>query len=98
MWPVAGGQGFDLPERPAKVFALAFVGPQLLAAGGSDNLIRIWDLGTRQEIGQLSGHQGSIAALVCDGSTLVSGSYDTTIRLWSVKERVANKAGRRGPK
>jgi len=81
--------GFDLPPRPAKVFSLAFVGPNRLAAGGSDNLIRLWDLTTKSEIGHLSEHKGSVAALACDGNTLVSGSYDTTIRIWKVKGRIA---------
>jgi WD40 repeat protein len=44
-------QGFDLPTRPTKVFALAFVGPDQLAAGGSDNTIRLWDLATISSIG-----------------------------------------------
>lgn len=83
------GQGFDLPRRPAKVLSLAFYEPDRLAAGGSDNLIRLWDLTTKSEIGQLSEHKGSVATLSCDGNTLVSGSFDTTIRIWDVKGRIA---------
>lgn len=83
------GHGFDLPQRPAKVFSLAFYGPNRLAAGGSDNLIRLWDLATKSEIGQLAEHKGSVATLSCDGNTLVSGSFDTTIRIWDVNGRIA---------
>jgi len=87
------GQGADLPQRPAKVFSLAFYGANHLAAGGSDNLIRLWDLSTGTEIGQLAEHKGSVATLSCDGNTLVSGSFDTTIRIWDIKGRIAAVPG-----
>ena len=74
-----------LPRRGAKVFSLAFVGPGKLAVGGSDNLIRLWDLATLAEIDQLAGHTGSIAALAYRDGRLVSGSYDTTVRVWTVQ-------------
>ena len=35
-----------LPARPGRVMSLAFCGPTTLAAGGSDNIIRIWNLAT----------------------------------------------------
>jgi division protein 1 len=71
------------------VFALTFVGPHYLAAGGSDNLIRLWDLSSATEVGRLSGHQGSVATLDCDEDLLVSGGYDTMVRIWTIKDRVA---------
>ena len=71
------------------VIALAFVGPQLLAAGGSDNMIRLWDLASRSEVGVLTGHEGSVASLTSDGDVLVSGSFDATIRVWTIEQRVA---------
>jgi WD40 repeat protein len=69
---------------------LAFFGPNELAAGGSDNLIRLWDLSTGQEVGQLAGHQGSVMSLDSNGQILVSGSYDTVVRIWTIKDRVAS--------
>lgn len=81
--------GYSLPERPAKVLSLVFYGPQQLAAAGSDNIIRLWDVATQTEIGQLRGHTGSVAALGCQGKVLVSAGYDTTVRVWEVGDQVA---------
>lgn len=86
---LGSGAGFHLPLRPAKVLALAWLGPQQLAAAGSDNLIRLWDVTTRQEIGCLRGHTGSVAALDCRGTVLVSAAYDTTVRVWEIRDRIA---------
>ena len=57
-----------------------------LATGGSDNVIRVWDIQSRTVIKELKGHTGSVAALACNraGTTLVSGSYDTTLRIWDL--------------
>lgn len=87
--PAAGGQGSSLPARPAKVLSIAFYGPHHLAAAGSDNLIRLWDVQTQTEIGILRGHTGSVAALECQGKVLVSAGYDTTVRIWDVGDQVA---------
>ena len=61
---------------------MTLFGPGRLAAAGSDNRIHLWDLDGRREIGQLSGHSGSIAALASQAGLLISGGYDTTIRIW----------------
>jgi WD40 repeat protein len=68
------------------VYALVFVDNRRLAAGGTDNRIQIWDLEGRQATSQLVGHTGTVAALACDrsGAILVSGSYDTTLRIWKL--------------
>jgi len=91
--PVAGGAGYKLPPRPAKVLSLAFYGPQHLATAGSDNQIRLWDVTTREEVGTLRGHTGSVAALECKGKVLVSAGYDTTVRIWDVGDQVAGGVG-----
>lgn len=80
---------FALPKRPAKVLAICFYGPQHLATAGSDNQIRLWDVGRREEIGILSGHTGSVAAVDYGANTLVSAGFDTTLRIWNVSETVA---------
>ena len=83
----------DLPERPGEVLALCFCGPDLLASAGSGNVIHIWDVATRQEQCRLVGHTGSITTLVFhrDAAQLISGSYDTTVRLWDVKKLERDK-------
>ena len=84
-----GAAGYRLPIRPVKVMALSFFGPHHLAAAGSDNLIRLWNVAEQNEIGILTGHTGTIAALDCQGKTLVSAGYDTAVRLWTITENLA---------
>jgi WD40 repeat protein len=73
-----------LPAEPAKILSLCYCGPNLLAAGCTDNDIRIWDLNAQKIENQLTGHTGSVGALRYDTETgeLISGSYDTTARVW----------------
>jgi len=82
----AGVEAWVLQSHPAKVFTLAEYTPGRIASGGSDNDIRLWDLGTRRLLGQLQGHTGSVASLAIDRGRLVSGSFDTTVRIWSREE------------
>jgi len=94
VWNAQNGEKIaDLPCRSAKVLALAFCGDRLLATGGSDNLIRVWNLDTSSEQYQLYGHTGTVAALACDAETgtLVSGSFDTTIRVWKLTDQDEEK-------
>ncbi len=77
-----GNSEFTLPPAAAKVMAVEFLGAQRLAVGGSDNLIRIWDLESRQEVDRLTGHTGSVMALAFRGGTLVSAGFDATVRVW----------------
>jgi WD40 repeat protein len=84
-----GAEDYRLPIRPAKYMALAFYGPHHLAAAGSDNLVRLWDVAQQIEIGILAGHTGTIAALDCSGKVLASAGYDTTVRIWTITENLA---------
>lgn len=80
-----GDELFAMSAQPAKVLALVAYAPQRLATAGSDNEIHLWDLATRRATAKLSGHTGSVAALDCEGEILVSGSFDTTVRIWQIK-------------
>jgi WD40 repeat protein len=98
VFDVATGQSLmTLSTRPAKVYSLVFLDSQHLATGGTDNHVTVWDLDSKMLDSQLVGHSGTIAALACDatGRILVSGSYDTTIRIWNLAERQASTAWRR---
>ncbi len=87
-----------LAARPAKVYSLVFLDSQHLATGGTDNCVTIWDLDSKDAVSHLVGHGGTVAALACDatGRTLVSGSYDTTLRVWNLAEPQAPATARRG--
>jgi WD40 repeat protein len=78
-----------LPRVTAKIFAIVFIDKNLLATAGSDDLIRIWDINTRQEVTRLDGHLGTIVAMDYQNGVLVSGSYDTTIRVWDQRDATA---------
>ena len=81
-------QSYTLPPQPAKILAMVKCGPQDLATAGSDNIIRLWDLSARSELGQLTGHVGSVSALAYQDGILVSGGFDTFLRIWQVPNQV----------
>lgn len=77
--------------KHAQVAVIAF-SPQegVVATGGSDRSIRLWDLETRRQLGVLWGHRGLVQALAFspDGKLLASGGEDKTVHVWDVERRV----------
>ncbi|MDQ5843837.1 MAG: caspase family protein, partial [Acidobacteriota bacterium] len=59
---------------------------KLIAAGGRDDAIKIWDAGTGRELFTLTGHRKSIwdLAFSPDNKLLASASQDAGIKIWSV--------------
>lgn len=57
-----------------------------IVSAGGDGLIKLWNADTRRWITNLTGHKGSVMALVADASTraLYSGATDGTIRTWDL--------------
>jgi WD40 repeat protein len=60
---------------------------QMMASGGFDALIRLWDVQTGQCLQVLQGHTEAVFAISFspDGQILASGSHDETIKLWDVE-------------
>ena len=58
----------------------------LLATGGADGSVRVWDPATGQAISDLRGHTGSVRwgawGVAGDRPVLATGGVDRTVRLW----------------
>ena len=76
----------DAPtENPANATSIVF-SPDgaILVSGSYDATIRLWDIGTGEQLEILEGHTYSITGVAVspDGTTIASGSFDGTVLLW----------------
>jgi periodic tryptophan protein 2 len=63
---------------------------EVLCAGSLESdSIHIWEVQTGNLLDQMAGHEGPISSLAFapDASILISGSWDNTVRLWSIFAR-----------
>ncbi len=79
----------SLPRHASKLYATALLDRNLIATAGSDNLIHIWQLSDLKKLGSLRGHTGTVTSLDYSGNQLVSGSYDTHVRIWSTEQHTS---------
>lgn len=75
----------DTPGYAAMAFALSPDG-SLLAVGGDDGALHVWDVAAGEEIIALVGHTGGITATVfsADGARLASAGTDGVIQVWGI--------------
>jgi hypothetical protein len=83
----------NLREQPAQLLghtglvrALAYdPGSGLLASGGADRTVRLWDVASRGQTHVLEGHRNVVTALAFtrNGKRLASGAADGSIKIWS---------------
>lgn len=81
---------FTAPKRLS--FSSLAVDPagEVVAAGSLDDFdVHIWSVQTGQLLDQLAGHEGPVSSLAFapNGGALVSGSWDRTVRIWSIFQR-----------
>ncbi len=72
--------------RPILATELATGSGQLLASGGHDCIVKIWNVDTGECLQTLQGHTEAAWSLSWrgDGQMLASGGFDSTIRLWDI--------------
>ncbi len=75
--------GLDQSQYPFTAALQCF--DAALASGGSDGIVRLWDLRTGEVVRQLLGHTGPITSLQFDDTCLVTGSADSTVRIWDLR-------------
>ena len=67
---------------------------RFLFVGGFDEIIRIYDLKKRKEMGELEGknkfsqhiylgHTGTISSMICHNNYIFTGSEDGTVKAWN---------------
>ena len=101
-FPVLNGKQLDAQAHPLNdpgsifLWSIAFSSSgDLLASGGSDYLVTLWEPPNGEILAELSGHTGGVSCVAFnpDGSLLVSGGLDASLRLWSVGTAESTPAG-----
>ncbi len=92
VWDVDGvaktSKRFGNEEKQTTCLAFSKNGT-MLATGGADKIIYLWDPASGKELGRLIGHEKEVYRLAFspDGRKLVSVSPDASLRLWDMTER-----------
>jgi len=92
LWDLAGGgktmeidvSGEDITEK-GSVYALS-VNHSILASGGPESIVRLWDPNTGKRITKFVGHTDNIRAILVNesGDMVLTASSDQTVKVWSV--------------
>lgn len=92
LWDLNGaGQKLEIAvgedENTAKgsVYALAAT-PSIIASGGPESIVRIWDSRTGKRVTKFVGHTDNVRDVLItqDGDTIVTASSDQTVKVWSM--------------
>ncbi|KAI5864152.1 WD40 repeat-like protein [Durotheca rogersii] len=77
-------RGEDVSEK-ASVYAMS-VGRNILASGGPESIVRLWDPKSGKRITKFVGHTDNIRAILMNeaGDTVMTASSDQTVKVWSV--------------
>lgn len=98
LWDVNGGGeqsvidvGDDGENPKGSVYALGVGGHggSVLASGGPESVVRVWDPRSGERITKFVGHTDNIRSILVsdNGEFILSASSDTTVKLWSLAER-----------
>jgi len=92
-WDLIRYRNFRTFTAPTRLsFSSLAVDPsgEVVCASSLDSFdIHIWSVQTGQLLDRLAGHEGPISSLAFapDGGVVVSGSWDHTVRIWSIFDR-----------
>ncbi|RKF56684.1 Periodic tryptophan protein 2-like protein [Golovinomyces cichoracearum] len=92
-WDLVRYRNFRTFTAPTRLsFSCLAVDPsgELVCAGSIDSFeIHIWSVQTGQLLDRLAGHEGPVSCLsfAPNGGLVVSGSWDHTVRVWSIFSR-----------
>jgi WD40 repeat protein len=87
LWNVTGSPPKPCWTRHDDAASLAFApGGKVVASGGVDGTIRLWDTATGQSQRGLRGHAAPVLAVACspDGATLASADFRGTVNFWDL--------------
>lgn len=72
-------------REKGSVYALAAT-ENMIASGGPESTVRVWDSRTGKRITKLVGHTDNIRDVLVsrDGSTILTASSDRTVKVWSI--------------
>eukprot|EP00891_Asterochloris_glomerata_P008102 jgi/Astpho2/8102/fgenesh1_pg.00120_%23_63_t len=85
LWDVEGCATMSIPYKGGAVqTVLVDCANQLLLAAMLDRVIRVYDLGSPQPLMKYEGHTDAVSSIgyLPDKGLYVSGSWDSTLRLW----------------
>ncbi|KAL8809310.1 MAG: hypothetical protein Q9200_003527 [Gallowayella weberi] len=77
--------GDDESNAKGSVYALSVRG-SMMASGGPESIVRLWDARTGNRITKLVGHTDNIRAILInqESDTVMTASSDQTVKVWSV--------------
>jgi WD40 repeat protein len=85
---VATGQMIARLPVSGAVLSVAFNSDgSMLVSGGTDRVVRLWNVATGKQSGELAGHRGAVYTVAFNpaGTEVASGSADRTVQLWNVR-------------
>uniref|UniRef100_A0A1A7X877 Sterol regulatory element-binding protein cleavage-activating protein n=1 Tax=Iconisemion striatum TaxID=60296 RepID=A0A1A7X877_9TELE len=73
---------FTLQGHSGGITAIYIDQTMVLASGGQDGAICLWDVLTGSRVSHVYGHRGDVTSLVCTNSCVISSGLDDLICIW----------------